>query len=158
MNPCRCGFAGSPDHDCICSTRDIINYKKKISGPILDRIDLKINVSNINVTDLSNKATSESSSAIKQRVIKARNTQLDRLSKHSKLTNSDIDEKIIEDICVLDSKSRQILKLAANKFKMTPRSYFRTIKVARTIADLESSEEIRKEHISEALSFRLDIN
>lgn len=154
MNPCRCGWRGDKIRKCICTLNQVQMYQKKISGPILDRIDLQISVSRVEVNDLS-KADSENSLIIAKRVQDCRDIQNKRFKHTNVMANSDIRQKDIEKFCKLELDAESLLKLAANKMNLSARSYFRIIKVSRTIADLENSENIRSTHISEALQYRI---
>ncbi len=150
MNPCPCGYFGSTNtrHECRCKPDQIKRYRQKISGPILDRIDIHIP---INATmDMNSDAKEESSHIIKQRVIKAREKQMKRQRK----TNAFLLEKEIKQHCSVDDKSQQFLKNAIDKLGLSNRAYHRIIKVSRTISDLANSENIQQHHIAEALSLR----
>lgn len=155
MNPCPCGHYGDPYHSCSCSTTQIQRYIGKISGPLLDRIDIHIEVPAVNYQEISSKKTGESSEAIRKRVIKAREIQQDRF-KNSKQTfkNADMSTKQLRKYCELDSASDDLLKLAMERLGLSARAYDRILKVARTIADLEDSEKITVVHISEAIQYR----
>ena len=155
-NPCPCGYFGDSLKKCICNTNNIKKYLGKLSGPILDRIDLLVEVKRLTETELTSKKVSESSKAIKERVLKAREVQKRRY-KGNNILNSHITGKEIKHYCKLKNSAEIILKEAIKTFTLTGRSYDRVLKVSRTIADLEGSDIICDEHILEALQFRLNI-
>lgn len=154
MNPCPCGNYGSKNAVCTCSPTAIQNYLKKISGPLLDRIDLKIDVERVEYLDLKNRNLEESSSEIKKRVDKARKIQLERFKGSSIHTNAKMNSKMINEYCQLDQESEMLMKMAFDKYHISARGYTRILKVARTIADLEGSENIMSNHLAEALAYR----
>ncbi len=154
MNPCPCGNLGS-QKACICTTSTVNRYQRKISGPIIDRIDLWLGVYGIEHKKLEDdRASGESSMKIRSRVERAREIQKKRFSDSKILTNAEMSVRDIKKYCSLDSESKSILQQAAMKLDLSPRSYHRVIKLARTIADLEQSKEIKKEHLLEALQYR----
>ena len=155
MNPCKCGWYGDDKKECICTPSEIIRYNKKISGPILDRIDLQINVKRTDIDKLSSTEKAESSVVVKKRVSVARKVQLDRFRKTRLKFNSEMRNKEIFKLIRLDRKTKVFMDNAANSINLTARSYFRTLKVARTIADLEQIDQVKKDHIAEALSYRM---
>lgn len=126
----------------------------KISGPLLDRIDIQIEVSPVNYKDFNKEKTEESSNIIRKRVNQARNIQRDRYQKEEIYSNAELTPKLIEKHCRLDNESKKILEIAFDKLKLSARAYGRILKVARTIADLEGSEKIVKKHIAEAIQYR----
>ena len=154
MNPCPCGYYGDKNHECSCSDRQIHNYLSKISGPLLDRIDLHIEVPAVNYEDLENKAKAESSAEIKKRVDKAREIQLKRYNGTGICANSDLDASMMDEVCALDSEGKELLKNAFELLGLSARAHNRILKVARTIADLEGSEKIQKQNIAEAIRYR----
>ena len=154
MNPCPCGNYGNPLATCTCSPSQIQNYLKKLSGPLLDRIDLKIDVEQVKFLELSSSELEESSEEIKKRVDKARKIQEARFKNTGIHTNSKMNSKMINEFCKLDSESESLLKLAFEKYNMSARGYTRILKVARTIADLAGEENINFNHIAEALAYR----
>ncbi len=166
QNPCPCGFLGDPQHECRDSTSEILRYRKKVSGPMLDRIDIHLDVPAVKTEKLvSNDLKIKSgptSSEIRKRVQKARDLQTKRFSakggstgrKNKILSNSEMTSKDIKKYCQLSNESFEILKLAVNKLGLSARSYNKIIKVARTIADLEREKEIKPNHIAEALQYR----
>lgn len=154
MNPCPCGNYGSKDSVCTCSPSAIQNYLKRLSGPLLDRIDLKIDTERVTYTDLSSTANEESSADIKKRVDKARKIQNERFKGTHIHTNAKMTTKMINEYCKLDEESDALVKMAFEKFHISARGYTRILKVARTIADLDDSENIKANHIAEALAYR----
>jgi magnesium chelatase family protein len=161
MNPCLCGNFGNPAAQCTCTPIQIQKYMAKISGPLLDRIDIHIEVPAVKVADLAQKKPGEPSSAIRERVIRAREVQLKRFSSNKRhlFANADMQSKEIREYCKIDSAGEELLKMAMTKLGLSARAYDRILKVSRTIADLSGSEEIRTEHLSEAIQYRtLDRN
>ncbi|MEJ2154252.1 MAG: YifB family Mg chelatase-like AAA ATPase [Desulfobacteraceae bacterium] len=154
MNPCPCGYATDHKHECRCKHQQIVRYRSKISGPLLDRIDLHIEVPAVSFKDLSHLPPSESSSCILQRVITARQLQLERFRESSKYCNAQMDGRSIRTYCKLDQQCRTMLEAAVDKFGFSARTYFRILKIARTIADLSHDSEIGIQHISEAIQYR----
>lgn len=155
MNPCPCGYLGDREKQCSCSDVQVQRYKSRLSGPLLDRIDLIIEVPRLTTEELINtNSESESSAVIRERVIRARKLQAVRYQAEGILTNSELSAKMIKKYCVLDDKSEQILKMAAQKYQLSGRKYNRILKIARTIADLAGSDNIKSEHITQALQYR----
>lgn len=154
MNPCPCGFHGDREKNCVCAPSQIMNYRKKISGPILDRIDLHVEVPRVNFDKLSSAATGESSADIKNRVEKARTIQRERFAQLPFITNSEMSSEAVKQFCTFDDMSARLLKNAVDQMHLSARSYFRILKVARTIADLSSEANITSRHIAEALQYR----
>lgn len=154
MNRCPCGFY--PDRNkCKCSQGDISRYLSRISQPIMDRIDLKVEMPPINFDDLSGKIYSENSKSILRRVIRARKMQEQRYSGKSILFNSRLDGSLVDEYCILNDSSKEIIRDSFKKTAFTARSYHRLLKTSRTIADLEGSEKIQDKHVMEALMFRM---
>ena len=157
MNPCPCGNAGSKTKDCICKPHDLARYQRKISGPIIDRIDMWVEVSQIDYEKLSNQKTEISESKnIKERVMNARKLQKTRFdnAKRKIKTNSEMEAKDIGTLIPLSQQVKEILNTSAKKLNLSARAYHRVIKLGRTIADLEGSREINTSHILEALQYR----
>lgn len=153
-NPCPCGYLGHPTKQCICTDSSIQKYRSKLSGPILDRIDLFVEVPPVAVEELSDNnvlKSNESSVSVRKRVVTARNLQLVR---NGGITNNNLQNEQIKKYCPLDFKSKNLLNMAITKYNMSARSYFKTIKVARTIADLAESKSINFDHIAEALQYK----
>ena len=154
MNPCPCGYYGSKEKDCTCSNTAISKYMGKISGPLLDRIDICIEVSPVKYKKLDSTEKIETSEEIKKRVDKARKIQQERYKGCKILSNSELTPKLIDKYCKLDERGKKILEDAFNKLKLSARAYGRILKVARTIADLEESINIEVRHIAEAIQYR----
>ena len=155
MNPCPCGFFTDPNKECTCTPPSIQRYMAKISGPLLDRIDIHIEVPAVKFKELSAKEHSENSETIRERVIQAREIQLNRYSGNPHIhNNSDMGSKEVKKYCKLDSSGEELLKMAMTKLGLSARAYDRILKVSRTIADLENSLEIKPNHISEAIQYR----
>ena len=155
MNPCPCGNFGNPYKACTCTPTAIQKYLSKISGPLLDRIDIHVEVPAVNYNELSSKRKGETSDAVRERVLAARAIQSERFKDEPGIfKNADMGNKEINKYCKLDEASENILKMAMTKLNFSARGYSRIRKVARTIADLDGSEEIKPEHISEAIQYR----
>jgi magnesium chelatase family protein len=155
MNPCPCGFLGDKEKRCTCTEVQVQRYKARLSGPLLDRIDLIIDVPRLTADELINiEEKSESSEEIRKRVINARKIQAERYKDENIFTNSELSSNQIEKYCKLDEQSQKIMKMAAIKYKLSGRKYSRILKLARTIADLANSKEITTIHISQALQYR----
>jgi len=154
MNPCPCGFYGDEDKDCVCSTGQVQNYKNKVSGPIIDRIDLHIEVPRVDFDKLAEASNGESSVDIKKRVETARKIQKLRFKGTDFVTNTEMSSEAVKRFCELDGESKELLRIAVEKLYLSARSYFRVIKLARTIADLELEENISPKHLAEALQYR----
>ena len=154
MNPCPCGFYGLPDKECNCSPQSIQKYMGRISGPLIDRIDIQVEVTPVKYEKLQNENEAETSEQIKERVNKARQIQLERYKNSEIYSNSQLTPKLIEQYCKLDSKSKKILQKAFESLGLSARAHGRILKVARTIADLEGKENIEVSHISEAIQYR----
>lgn len=155
MNPCPCGFLGDSKKQCTCSEFQINRYRAKLSGPLLDRIDIQIHVQRLDDDELlENTKEGEPSKEIRKRVLKARKIQEERYEKEGILTNSELNSKLIKKYCKIDDTSKQFLKNAINKFNLSARSYDRLLKISRTIADLEGEPDIKVSHIAQALQLR----
>jgi len=153
-NPCPCGYLGDPKHECRCTSGQIIRYRKRISGPIIDRIDLHVEVPAVEVDKLTNHPQTESSLTIRKRVQKARNLQTRRFQKSSLTCNAEMGNKEIKAFCSLSPDCLRLLRQAVSQLGLSARGYFKIIKIARTIADLEEEKEIGLNHIAEALQYR----
>ena len=157
-NPCPCGNFGDPEKECSCAPGQVLKYRRKLSGPIMDRIDLFIKVPQIKFEKLTAKENKNQSEKIKEKVSQARIIQKQRLEKIPGIfTNSELAVPQIEEFCQIDSESREILKKAVDSGKLSARSFHKVLKVARTIADLENSTGIKNSHIMEALMYRQKI-
>lgn len=155
MNPCPCGFYNHPEKECTCPPGAVQKYLNKISGPLLDRIDLHVEVTPVAFSELSSIKTSETSSSIRDRVIKAREVQAERYKNHPGIyCNAQISSKMLKEICVIDKVGQNLLKAAMEKLNLSARAYDRILKVSRTIADLSLSDEIKPEHLAEAIQYR----
>ncbi len=154
MNPCPCGYHGSKEKRCTCKENQIQRYINKISGPLLDRIDIHIEVEDVNYQKLENDSPSETSATIRNRVNNARNIQIHRYKEHNIFSNSELTPKLISKYCKLSSNNKKILKTAFNKLGLSARAYSRILKVARTIADLDNSPNIQSHHLAEAIQYR----
>lgn len=152
-NPCPCGYFGSKEKKCTCSESKRKNYISKLSGPLYDRFDMRINVSRIDYQDIKDDNT-ETSKSIKERANKARIIQRDRYKNENIYSNSELSNNQIEKFCILDKDANEILNRSFENLKFSTRSYYKIIKVARTIADLEQSNEILKSHVLEAMQYR----
>ena len=154
MNPCPCGYYNHPEKDCVCGPGIVQKYLNKISGPLLDRIDLHVEVTPVKLEDLSSKQLAEKSSEIRKRVIEARNIQVGRFKTQDIHCNAQMTTKQTRESCQLDAASQQLLNTAMKRLGLSARAYERIIRVARTIADLEKCENIKTEHLAEAIQFR----
>lgn len=154
MNPCPCGYLGSKEKECTCSDQAISRYIGKISGPLLDRIDIQIEVTQVKYQKLDGQRNIETSKEIKNRVNKARKIEQNRYKAENIYSNSQLTPKLIEKYCKLDKEGRKLLELAFNKLGLSARAYGRILKVARTIADLANEENILPTHVAEAIQYR----
>ena len=155
MNPCPCGFHNHPDKECVCGPGVVQRYLNKISGPLLDRIDLHVEVTPVSYKELSGDAPSEGSREIRDRVEKAREVQFNRYKdREGVYSNSHMTKKDMEQFCVLSADGASILKNAMNRLGLSARAYDRILKVSRTIADLEFSDIILPAHVAEAINYR----
>lgn len=154
MNPCPCGYLGDPDHPCTCTDGEIQRYSRKISGPLLDRIDLHVSVARPKYSELTATVKSEPSAVIAARVSAARALQRERLAKWNMKSNAEMGHRQLKETCALDKAGAEFLKNVFESLHLSARSYDRVIKVSRTIADLEGSASITAAHIAEAVSFR----
>lgn len=154
MNPCPCGFYGDKDRECVCTPTQISSYRKKISGPILDRIDLHIEVPRVNFDKLSAEASGETSAEIKKRVEKVRAIQKERFKNDPYITNSEMSSEAVKKYCQVGEQATDLLRNAVDNLHLSSRGYFRVLKLARTIADLAELENISFQHVAEALQYR----
>ena len=154
MNPCPCGFYGSSEKECTCTPEAITRYMGKISGPLLDRIDIQVEVTPVKYHKLESEERVETSEEIKERVDKARKIQLERYKEHGIFSNSELTPHLSNIYCKLDLKSKEIVQNAFERLGLSARGYGRILKVARTIADLDEKEIIEPKHIAEAIQYR----
>ena len=158
MNPCPCGYYNDSEKECKCGAGEIIRYRRKISGPFLDRIDLHLDVPRVKIDKLMDEEVAESSEKIRKRIEKARYAQNKRFKNSKTMTNSEMTITQIKKICQLGEASEKLLKDALEKFILSARAYHRILKVARTIADLAESDIIKTEHIAESIQYRTKID
>lgn len=154
MNPCKCGYFGDSRRQCTCTPTQVNRYRSRISGPLLDRIDIQVEVSNVDYEDLSSTDTGETSAEIKKRVNKTRKLQLERYKDYNIYSNSQLDAGMLQKFCPLGEEENAILRAAFDNLGLSARAHSRILKVARTIADLDDSENIKSEHIAEAIQYR----
>lgn len=157
MNPCPCGYYNHPEKECVCPPGSVQKYLNKVSGPLLDRIDLHVEVTPVSFDELSSNLKTESSATIRERVVKARERQTERFEKLKMkhiYSNAMIPSQLVKEICVIDEAGKILLKAAMEKKGLSARAYDRILKVARTIADLAGSEKILIEHLAEAIRYR----
>jgi len=155
MNPCPCGYYNHPDKECTCKPGMVQQYLNRISGPLMDRIDLHVEVVPVAYRDLADKQRGESSGAVRERVIKARKIQEKRYVDYPTIhANAQMTSQLIQKYCDLDEDCRNILKNAMNRLGLSARAYDRILKVSRTIADLDDSENIQTGHLAEAINYR----
>lgn len=154
QNPCPCGYLTDPERSCTCQLSQVARYQKKISGPLLDRIDVHLEVPRVKYEKLSENAAGEDSKLIKERVVAARKIQEGRFTSSKTLTNSEMNLSEIKKFCALNEESKTLLLSASKQLGLSARAYHRILKIARTIADLSNSENIKTEHLAEALQYR----
>ncbi len=158
FNPCPCGYLGSSSHKCTCSASQVLLYSKRLSGPILDRIDIFSKVGSVDTLKLNTFSaltqSAEKSESIRARILSARRIQQDRFLNEGIYTNSEMKNKHVDKFCRMTNEARDLLQKGINRLKLSPRSYFKLIKVARTISDLESSTDVSSNHIAEALTYK----
>jgi len=157
MNPCPCGYLTDPDRECICTPQQIKNYRSRLSGPMMDRIDIMIEVPKVKVEDFANmsqKYSPESSETIARRVSQAKLRQLERFSGTPLTSNSQMNSKQVEKYCPIDTETQELLRQAVVRMNLSARAYYRVLKLARTIADLEDEKNILSRHVAEAIGYR----
>ncbi len=154
MNPCPCGYLTDPERECTCSPTQIINYQKRISGPLLDRIDLHIEVPRIKFEKLSAEKLAEPSESIRQRVERAKEIQNRRFKGKKIISNSEMSSEQVREYCQISDQTLDLLKNAVSQFQLSARAYYRVLKLARTIADLNNRDKIEISHVAEALQYR----
>lgn len=155
MNPCPCGYYNHPEKECVCGAGHVQKYLNKVSGPLLDRIDIHIEVTPVSFGELSSGKAGESSKEIRGRVMRARQIQMDRYQGRKEIhCNAQMDSKMLKQLCVVDDAGHNLLRNAMSKLKLSARAYDRILKVARTIADLDNSSSIQTHHLAEAIQYR----
>ncbi len=154
MHPCKCGNFNNPKSSCRCSTTDIHRYRSKISGPLLDRIDIHIEVPAARYQEIASIQPAESSVQIKERVNKTRGIQRERFQDEGVLSNAQMNHKQVRKFCTLGKEESELLKMAMTELNFSARAYDKILKVSRTIADLTGCENIKTEHLSEAIQYR----
>ncbi|MEK7211663.1 MAG: YifB family Mg chelatase-like AAA ATPase [Patescibacteria group bacterium] len=154
QNPCPCGYFSDPDHRCICTPPQIIKYRKKISGPLLDRIDIHIEVPRVKFEHLTAERRGETSEEVRVRVQKARDAQIARLEDARVASNSEMSSEMVRKFCPLSPEVKEFLRAAVTKMKLSARAYHRVLKVGRTIADLAGAENLEVNHVAEAMQYR----
>ena len=153
-HPCPCGYSGDPAHSCSCTPREIHRYRTRLSGPLLDRIDIHIEVPAVKYRELAGRQEGESSAAIADRVERSREIQRERFSGTKVHSNAQMPPRFIRKFCELDAAGNRMLELVTDRLGLSARSYTRILKVARTIADLDGAESIREQHLAEAIQYR----
>jgi len=155
MNPCPCGYYNHPEKECLCAPGIVQKYLNKISGPLLDRIDIHVEVTPVAFNELANAKDGECSRAIRERVMKARLVQHQRYEQMEQINcNAQISSRMLRSVCALDEDCKTLIKNAMDKLSLSARAYDRILKVARTIADLEGSDGIQTQHLAEAIQYR----
>ena len=154
MNPCKCGYYGSDEKKCTCSAEMVEKYISKISGPLIDRIDIQINVKQEKYNKITSDVKGESSEEIRKRVILARKIQLERYKELNIYSNAELADKYIDKYCITDEQGKVLLEKAFEKFKLSARAYTKILKISRTIADLDNEKNIKSKHIAEAIQYR----
>lgn len=154
QNPCPCGYLGSDYRECICTPTQVMKYQKKISGPLIDRIDIYVEVPRVKIEKLSGVGKAESSSDVRKRVRKARGRQIERFAKTKIKSNSEMKNNDIKNFCQITPETKKLLNNAVEKLGLSARGYHRVLRLARTIADLTGEEKITSEHVAEALQYR----
>jgi len=157
MNPCKCGHLGDPGLACSRAPRCAADYQAKVSGPLLDRIDLHVEVNAVTAADLVLPPPAEGSAEVAARVAKARARQTERYNGHGPRTNAEVDGDLLEEVAGPDDAGRQLLAQAAEAMRLSARGYTRVLRVARTVADLAGAERVGRVHIAEALSYRRQV-
>jgi magnesium chelatase family protein len=155
MNPCPCGYYNHPEKECVCAPGVVQRYLNKISGPLLDRIDIHVEVTPVSFDEMTAERQAESSEVIRNRVIKARERQTERFKYQSQIfSNAMMPSQMVKDICKINEAGKKLLKTAMERLGLSARAYDRILKVSRTIADLAQSDDIKIEHLAEAIQYR----
>jgi magnesium chelatase family protein len=153
-HPCKCGFSSDPVHQCLCTPHQIQTYRSRVSGPLMDRIDIHIEVPAIKFNEIASETPAEPTTAIRERVTRPRMIQHDRFKTDGIYANAHMKPRHIRRYCKIDEDSLRLMEMAMNRLGLSARAYSRILKVARTIADLEGAERIEQHHISEAIQYR----
>ena len=151
---CPCGYRGDTRHECHCTERQIQNYRRRISGPLMDRIDIQVDVPHVAYRDLASRRSGEPSAELRKSVVQARQQQIERYAGEGFYTNSRMENRHVEEFCRVESDGQTLLRQAVDALGLSARAYNKVLKIARTIADLAGSESIRSEHVSEAINYR----
>lgn len=154
MNPCPCGFYNHPEKECVCGSNQVQRYLNKVSGPLLDRIDLHVEVTPVSFEQMTQNRKAESSTIIRERVIKAREIQHERFRDHNIFSNAMMGGQLVKEVCKINDAGNTLLKTAMERLGLSARAYDRILKVSRTIADLAGKENIQIEHLAEAIQYR----
>jgi magnesium chelatase family protein len=155
MNPCPCGYYNHPEKECVCGPGVVQKYLNKISGPLLDRIDLHVEVTPVSFDQIASTRKSESSSQIRERVMKARDKQTERFKDKKEIySNAMMPPEMVKEVCVIGDPGKALLRTAMDRLGLSARAYDRILKVSRTIADLAGSDDIKVEHLAEAIQYR----
>ncbi len=155
LNPCPCGYHGDPKRECRCAPLQVQRYRERISGPLLDRIDIHLEVGSVTYHEMAGKELGESSDAMRERVVQAREIQRERFGKKSKVRcNARMSSKLIKAHCELDGAGDGMMQMAMTELNLSARAYDRILKVSRTIADLAGSEQVQADHVAEAIQYR----
>ncbi|MCL4404128.1 ATP-binding protein [Patescibacteria group bacterium] len=161
MNPCPCGYFGDPDRECRCTGSEVFRYAKRISGPFLDRIDIQLNIPRVDAGELIETHPDPSGeTAAKERVARARGVQMERFKGHPSRTcsNAEMTSRMVDEIAGIDPNALAFVKETAERDFLSARGYYRTLKVARTIADLDGESTVKKDHLAEAFQYRLRVS
>lgn len=154
MNPCPCGYATDPEKECTCNEQEVLRYQKKISGPFLDRIDMFLEVPRLSFDEIKGSTPSETSAVVRKRVLETRQKQTLRFPHSKTSTNAEMSNELVKKYCGLSAEAEKLVKKAVNDIPLSARAYFRVLKLARTIADMEKSPQIELAHVAEALQYR----
>lgn len=155
MNPCPCGYYNHPEKACVCPPGGVQKYLNRLSGPLLDRIDIHIEVTPVSFNELTDRRLAESSAAVRARVVNARLVQLKRFEGMEGIySNAQMNASLLRSVCRIDEAGQQLLKTAMERLGLSARAYDRILKVARTVADLEGSKAIETQHLAEAIQYR----
>lgn len=157
LNPCPCGYSSDPGSQCTCTPNQIVKYQKKISGPLLDRIDLVTEAPRVKFDHLSSDAPDEPSARVRSRVVQARTTQINRFRGRGIITNAEMSVKDLKEFCTIDTETKELIRTAVHQFRLSARAYHRLLKVARTIADLAGLENITHNNVAEAITYRAKV-